>query len=175
MEKSFMLNYWIVMDVCNMKAKYLILHRELANLSQVGLHAVVGPFARVRPGSRLADKVHIGNFVEIKNSDLGPESKVNHLSYVGDSNLGRGVNIGAGVITCNYDGANKFRTEIADDVFVGSGSQLVAPVTVGRGATIGAGSTITNDVPPENLAVSRVPQKHIDGWERPRKKAAKGG
>ena len=143
--------------------------------AEIGAHAVVGPFARVRPGTRLADKVHIGNFVEIKNSDLGPESKVNHLSYVGDSNLGRGVNIGAGVITCNYDGANKFRTEIADDVFVGSGSQLVAPVTVHRGATIGAGSTITNDVPPETLAVTRVPQKHIDGWERPRKKAAKGG
>ncbi len=143
--------------------------------AEIGAQAVVGPFARVRPGTRLANSVHIGNFVEIKNSDLGPETKVNHLSYVGDSSVGRGVNIGAGVITCNYDGAYKYRTEIADDVFVGSGSQLVAPVKVGRGATVGAGSTITDDVPPEILAVSRVPQKNINGWQRPRKKAAKGG
>ncbi len=143
--------------------------------AEIGAQAVVGPFARVRPGTRLADHVHIGNFVEIKNSDIGPESKVNHLSYVGDSVVGRGVNIGAGVITCNYDGAHKHRTDIADDVFVGSGSQLVAPVKVGTGATIGAGSTITDDVPPEFLAVSRAPQKNIAGWERPRKKTGKGG
>jgi bifunctional UDP-N-acetylglucosamine pyrophosphorylase/glucosamine-1-phosphate N-acetyltransferase len=153
----------------------LIKAQSIIEDAEIGAHAVVGPFARVRPGTRLAHNVQIGNFVEIKNSDLGPESKVNHLSYVGDSTLGRGVNIGAGVITCNYDGANKYRTEIADDVFVGSGSQLVAPVTVGRGATIGAGSTITGDVPPEILAVSRVPQQHINGWQRPRKKAVKRG
>ena len=105
-----------------------------------------------------------------KNSDLGKGAKVNHLSYVGDSEVGSGVNIGAGVITCNYDGAEKHRTEIEDDVFVGSNSQLVAPVRVGRGATIGAGSTITDDVPPDMLAIGRAPQKNVEGWERPRKK-----
>ena len=138
--------------------------------AEIGPNAVVGPFARIRPGAKIADHVHIGNFVEIKNSSLATGTKVNHLSYVGDSIVGRNVNIGAGVITCNYDGANKHRTEIEDDVFVGSNSQLVAPVKLGKGVTIGAGSTITDDVPPDNLAVTRAPQKHVKGWRRPRKK-----
>ena len=138
--------------------------------AEIGATAVVGPFARIRPGAKIADNVHIGNFVEIKNSSLATGTKVNHLSYVGDSTVGRNVNIGAGVITCNYDGANKHRTEIGDDVFIGSNSQLVAPVKLGKGVTIGAGSTITDDVPPDNLAVTRAPQKHVKGWRRPRKK-----
>ena len=139
--------------------------------AEIGSGTVVGPFARIRPGTRIADHVQIGNFVEIKNSNLAAGTKVNHLSYVGDSTVGRNVNIGAGVITCNYDGANKHRTEIEDDVFVGSNSQLVAPVKLGRGGTIGAGSTITDDVPADNLAITRVPQKHVKGWRRPKKKA----
>ena len=139
--------------------------------AEIGSGTVVGPFARIRPGARIADHVHIGNFVEIKNSNLAAGTKVNHLSYVGDSTVGRNVNIGAGVITCNYDGANKHRTEIEDDVFVGSNSQLVAPVRLGRGVTIGAGSTITDDVPADNLAITRIPQKHVKGWRRPKKKA----
>jgi bifunctional UDP-N-acetylglucosamine pyrophosphorylase/glucosamine-1-phosphate N-acetyltransferase len=137
--------------------------------SRVGKGAVIGPFARLRPGTLLAGGVHVGNFVEIKNSELGEGAKVNHLSYVGDSTLGRRVNIGAGVITCNYDGANKNHTQIEDDVFVGSNCQLVAPVKLGKGATIGAGSTITKDVPADALAITRARQKHFSGWERPRK------
>lgn len=138
--------------------------------AEIGPNTTVGPFARIRPGARIADNVHIGNFVEIKNSDLATGTKVNHLAYVGDTTVGRNVNIGAGVITCNYDGANKYRTEIEDDVFVGSNSQLVAPLKLGKGVTIGAGSTITNDVPPDNLALTRAPQKHVKGWRRPKKK-----
>ena len=136
----------------------------------IGDSAIVGPFARIRPGTKTSAGVHIGNFVEIKNSELDSGTKVNHLSYVGDSTVGHKVNIGAGVITCNYDGAGKHRTEIEDDVFVGSNSQLVAPVKLGRGATIGAGSTITDDVPADSLAVGRARQKHVKGWRRPQKK-----
>lgn len=139
--------------------------------AEIGRRAIIGPFARIRPGARAADDVHIGNFVEVKNSELGTGTKVNHLSYVGDSTVGKEVNIGAGVITCNYDGANKHRTQIGDRVFVGSSSQLIAPVKVGDGATIGAGSTITDDVPADNLAVERAKQKHVKGWRRPQKKA----
>ena len=135
----------------------------------IGARSVVGPFARIRPGARLAAGVHVGNFVEVKNSYLAPGAKANHLSYVGDSDVGAGVNVGAGVITCNYDGAYKHRTVIGDDVFIGSNSQLVAPVTIDKGATIGAGSTITADVPPEVLAVTRAEQRHISDWRRPRK------
>lgn len=137
--------------------------------AEVGAGAIVGPFARLRPGTRLAENVHIGNFVEVKNSSLDKGSKANHLSYVGDSKVGRGVNIGAGVITCNYDGACKHSTEIDDGAFIGSNSQLVAPVKVGRGANVGAGSTITKDVPPETLALGRARQKNIKRWKRPRK------
>ncbi len=136
----------------------------------IGPGSRVGPYSRIRPGTRLDDGVHVGNFVEVKNSTIGRGSKVNHLSYIGDTDMGRGVNIGAGTITCNYDGANKHRTVIEDDVFVGSDVQLVAPVTVGRGATIGAGSTITRDAPPGELTLSRARQTTRPGWKRPRKK-----
>jgi bifunctional UDP-N-acetylglucosamine pyrophosphorylase/glucosamine-1-phosphate N-acetyltransferase len=136
----------------------------------LGSHCRVGPFARLRPGTRLADEVHVGNFVETKASELGHRSKANHLSYIGDTTIGSGVNIGAGTITCNYDGANKYRTVIEDDAFIGSDTQLVAPVTVGRGATIGAGSTITKDAPADALTLSRAKQVTIPGWRRPAKK-----
>jgi bifunctional UDP-N-acetylglucosamine pyrophosphorylase/glucosamine-1-phosphate N-acetyltransferase len=129
----------------------------------------VGPYARLRPGTKLAKEVHVGNFVEIKNSDIAEKSKANHLSYIGDSSVGSRVNIGAGTITCNYDGANKYRTIIEDDVFVGSDTQLIAPVTIKKGATIGAGSTITKDTPAGELTLSRSKQMTITGWQRPQK------
>ncbi|BBJ00720.1 bifunctional protein GlmU [Ferrigenium kumadai] len=138
--------------------------------SEVGANCHIGPYARLRPGSKLADEVHIGNFVEVKNSEIAAKSKANHLSYIGDSTVGSRVNIGAGTITCNYDGANKFRTIIEDDAFIGSDTQLVAPVTVGKGATIGAGSTITKDTPQGGLTLSRSKQLSIAGWQRPVKK-----
>jgi len=138
--------------------------------SEVGADCRIGPFARLRPGTRLHDEVHIGNFVEVKNSEIAHGSKANHLSYLGDSTVGQRVNIGAGTITCNYDGANKFRTVIEDDAFIGSDTQLVAPVTVARGATIGAGSTITRDTPAGELTLSRSKQVTIAGWKRPVKK-----
>jgi bifunctional UDP-N-acetylglucosamine pyrophosphorylase/glucosamine-1-phosphate N-acetyltransferase len=133
----------------------------------VGPDGVIGPFARLRPGTELAAGVHIGNFVEIKNSKIAAQSKANHLAYIGDAIIGSRVNIGAGTITCNYDGANKFQTIIEDDVFIGSDTQLVAPVTVGRGATLGAGTTLTRDAPPDTLTVSRPKQISIAGWKRP--------
>ncbi|MBI5108601.1 MAG: bifunctional UDP-N-acetylglucosamine diphosphorylase/glucosamine-1-phosphate N-acetyltransferase GlmU [Rhodocyclales bacterium] len=136
----------------------------------VGAGSIVGPFARLRPGTELGREVHIGNFVEVKNSTIADQSKANHLAYVGDATIGRRVNVGAGTITCNYDGANKFRTVIEDDVFIGSDTQLVAPVTVGRGATLGAGTTLTRDAPPDQLTVSRARQVSIPGWKRPVKK-----
>ncbi len=138
--------------------------------AQIGAFARIGPFARIRPGTSLASHVHVGNFVEIKASQIGEGSKVNHLSYVGDASVGRRVNIGAGTITCNYDGANKHRTVIEDDAFIGSDTQLVAPVTVGAGATLGAGTTLTRDAPPGQLTLSRVRQTTIPGWQRPVKK-----
>ncbi len=136
----------------------------------VGERSVIGPYARLRPGTRLASQAHIGNFVEIKNASIGGGSKVNHLSYIGDSDVGRGVNIGAGTITCNYDGAYKHRTTIGDNAFIGSGNELVAPITIGDGATTGAGSTLTKDVPAEQLSLSRSRQQSIVGWKRPVKK-----
>ncbi|MGA7749637.1 MAG: bifunctional UDP-N-acetylglucosamine diphosphorylase/glucosamine-1-phosphate N-acetyltransferase GlmU [Gallionella sp.] len=138
--------------------------------SEVGANCHIGPYARLRPGTRLSDEVHIGNFVEIKNSEIAANSKANHLSYIGDSTVGSRVNIGAGTITCNYDGANKHRTIIEDDVFIGSDTQLVAPVTVGKGATIGAGSTITSDAPAGELTLARGRQATVAGWKRPVKK-----
>lgn len=136
----------------------------------IGANCRIGPYARIRPGTTLADDVHIGNFVEVKASDIGAGSKASHLSYIGDSSVGRNVKVGAGTITCNYDGANKHRTVIEDDVFIGSDTQLVAPVTVHRGATIGAGATITKDVAAGELAISRAKQISIQGWKRPTKK-----
>jgi bifunctional UDP-N-acetylglucosamine pyrophosphorylase / glucosamine-1-phosphate N-acetyltransferase len=129
----------------------------------------IGPYARLRPGTELSADTHIGNFVEVKNSQVGIGSKINHLSYVGDTTVGKKVNIGAGTITCNYDGANKFRTVIGDGAFIGSDSQLVAPVTIGENATIGAGSTITKDAPADELTISRGRQTTIKGWKRPQK------
>lgn len=133
----------------------------------VGPASQIGPYARLRPGTELGEDVHVGNFVEIKNSTVAAHSKANHLAYIGDATIGSRVNIGAGVITCNYDGANKFRTVIEDEVFVGSDSQLVAPVTIGKGATLGAGTTLTKDAPAGKLTISRPKQITIEGWKRP--------
>lgn len=133
----------------------------------IGAKSVIGPYARLRPGTTLAEDVHIGNFVEVKNSQIAAGSKANHLAYVGDATVGSRVNIGAGTITCNYDGANKLRTVIEDDAFIGSDTQLVAPVTVGRGATLGAGTTLTRDAPAGSLTVSRSRQTSVEGWKRP--------
>ena len=131
----------------------------------------IGPYARLRPGAEIADTAHIGNFVEVKNSQVGAGTKVNHLSYVGDASIGKNVNIGAGTITCNYDGVNKYRTVIEDDVFIGSDTQLVAPVVIGEGATIAAGSTITKNAPAGQLTFCRAKeQKSLAGWKRPVKK-----
>lgn len=135
--------------------------------SRTGRRCTIGPFARIRPETELDDEVKIGNFVEIKKSTIGAGSKVNHLSYVGDTGIGRSVNVGAGTVTCNYDGAQKHRTVIGDDVFIGSGAQLVAPVKIGDGATIGAGSTITRDAEADTLTLSRAEQKTVPGWKRP--------
>lgn len=144
-------------------------HSVLEGVETTG-PCVIGPFARLRPGTRLAAGARIGNFVETKNTVLGQDSKASHLSYLGDAQIGDRVNIGAGTITCNYDGANKHPTVIEDEAFIGSDSQLVAPVTIGAGATVGAGSTITRKVPAGHLAVSRQRQTHVEGWRRPRKK-----
>lgn len=135
----------------------------------IGPDGVLGPYARLRPGTELGPEVHIGNFVEIKKSKIAAQSKANHLAYIGDAEIGQRVNVGAGTITCNYDGANKFKTIIEDDAFIGSDTQLVAPVTVGRGATIGAGTTLTKNAPADSLTVSRAKQMTLAGWERPKK------
>jgi bifunctional UDP-N-acetylglucosamine pyrophosphorylase/glucosamine-1-phosphate N-acetyltransferase len=133
----------------------------------IGAGSIIGPYARLRPGTELAEDVHIGNFVEVKNSQVAAHSKANHLAYIVDATIGSRVNIGAGTITCNYDGANKFRTVIEDDAFIGSDTQLVAPVRVGKGATLGAGTTLTKDAPEGRLTLSRGKQITIDGWKRP--------
>jgi bifunctional UDP-N-acetylglucosamine pyrophosphorylase/glucosamine-1-phosphate N-acetyltransferase len=140
--------------------------------AKVGNQSVIGPYARLRPGADLSNDVHIGNFVEVKNSKIAANSKANHLSYVGDSIVGSRVNIGAGTITCNYDGVNKHQTIIEDDVFIGSDTQLVAPVRVGRGATLGAGTTLTKDAPANQLTVSRARQVSLQ-WKRPVKQTQK--
>lgn len=138
--------------------------------AELDTNVQVGPYARLRPGTRLARGAKVGNFVETKQTEVGPGSKINHLSYVGDAVLGTDVNVGAGTITCNYDGANKHRTEIGDGAFIGSNSALVAPVRIGAGATIGAGSTISRDAPEGTLTVARARQKSLTGWQRPQKK-----
>jgi bifunctional UDP-N-acetylglucosamine pyrophosphorylase/glucosamine-1-phosphate N-acetyltransferase len=137
---------------------------SLLEQSKVGSEAVIGPLAHLRPGNTIAAKAKVGNFVEIKNSNIGAGSKINHLSYMGDADIGKGVNVGAGTITCNYDGLRKYRTIIKDGAFIGSDTQLIAPVTVGKEAYVGSGSTITKDVPPRSLALSRTEQKNIEGW-----------
>ncbi len=138
--------------------------------AMIGENCKIGPYARIRPGTKLADKVHIGNFVEIKNSAIAAGSKASHLSYIGDTEMGQNVNVGAGTITCNYDGVNKHKTIIKDNVFIGSDTQFIATVTVSEGATIGAGSTITRDVSQGQLTLSRVKQTSVAGWKRPVKK-----
>jgi bifunctional UDP-N-acetylglucosamine pyrophosphorylase/glucosamine-1-phosphate N-acetyltransferase len=143
--------------------------------ARVGVNCRVGPYARLRPGARLQEEVHIGNFVEVKESDIGARSKANHLAYVGDATVGRDVNIGAGTITCNYDGANKHRTVIEDEVHIGSDVQLVAPVTVGKGATVGAGTTVWKNAAPGELTVNEKTQVTKAGWKRPQKKKAVTG
>ena len=138
-----------------------------------GLIGATTAFARLRPGAELERGVHIGNFVEVKKSRLGEGSKANHLTYLGDAVIGSGVNVGAGTVTCNYDGASKHVTTIGDGAFIGSGTMLVAPVTVGDNATIGAGSTITKDAPAGTLTLERSKQQTLEGWKRPQKKSGK--
>ena len=135
--------------------------------AEVGAGSQIGPFARLRPGSQLAAGVHIGNFVETKKTSIGPGSKVNHLTYLGDAEIGAGVNVGAGTITCNYDGANKHKTVVDDGAFIGSNSSLVAPVRIGKGATVGAGSAVGRDVPDGGLCLTRAPRKDVSNWRRP--------
>lgn len=151
-------------DNCHIRA-YSVIEQAVINN-----RAEVGPFTRIRPGTQLQENSRVGNFVEIKNTELGENSKASHLSYLGDSEIGKNVNIGAGTITCNYDGANKYKTIIKDGAFIGSDTQLVAPVTIGENATIGAGSTITKDAEANTLTLSRITQKAIIGWMRPKKK-----
>lgn len=141
--------------------------------ARIGPAGRIGPYARLRPGTELGEDVHIGNFVEVKNAQVAAHSKANHLAYVGDATVGSRVNIGAGTITCNYDGVNKHRTVIEDDVFIGSDTQLVAPVTVRRGATLGAGTTLTKEAPADKLTLSRAKQLTIDAWQRPVKQPKK--
>jgi bifunctional UDP-N-acetylglucosamine pyrophosphorylase/glucosamine-1-phosphate N-acetyltransferase len=140
--------------------------------SATGQKCEIGPFARMRPGAQLANNVKVGNFVEIKKSTIADGSKINHLTYIGDAEVGTGVNVGAGTITCNYDGANKHKTTIGNDVFIGSGVNLVAPVEIGRGATIGAGSTITKAAPDGELTLERSKQLTVKGWKKPVKKGS---
>ncbi len=158
-----------VISDCTIGDNSVISPYTVMEKSELKVHTTVGPFARLRPGNVLEDEVHVGNFVEVKNSHLGFGTKSGHLSYLGDSSIGRDVNIGAGTITCNYDGAHKHRTTIEDDVFIGSDTQLVAPVTVHKSATVGAGTTVTRDVPAGALIVTRARPRAIEGYERPRK------
>jgi len=162
-----------VIENSTLANKILVRQGCVINDSQIGEGALIGPYAHIRPESEIGDGAHIGNFVETKGTEIGNKSKANHLSYLGDTTIGSGVNIGAGTIVCNYDGANKYRTVIEDGAFIGSDTQLVAPVTIGRGATIGAGSTITRDAPAEALTLSRSKQTSIAGWKRPVKKNTK--
>ncbi|MCG8425802.1 MAG: bifunctional UDP-N-acetylglucosamine diphosphorylase/glucosamine-1-phosphate N-acetyltransferase GlmU [Chromatiales bacterium] len=156
-----------VLRNCRIAAGVQIKENCVIEQAEVGPEAIIGPFSRLRPDTKLAAKVHVGNFVEIKKSTVDEGSKINHLSYVGDAEVGKTVNIGAGTITCNYDGANKYTTVIGDNAFIGSDSQLVAPVEVAEGATIGAGSTITKNTPPNTLTLSRSKQMSLKSWNRP--------
>jgi bifunctional UDP-N-acetylglucosamine pyrophosphorylase/glucosamine-1-phosphate N-acetyltransferase len=152
---------------CEIGDNVIVKPHSLIDGAKVGAGAEIGPFARLRPGTELADNVHIGNFVETKKTVMGQGSKANHLAYLGDAEIGSGVNIGAGVITCNYDGVNKHLTRIGDRAFIGTNTSLIAPVSVGAGATTGAGSAISKDVPDNTLAVARGKQVVIEGWKRP--------
>jgi bifunctional UDP-N-acetylglucosamine pyrophosphorylase/glucosamine-1-phosphate N-acetyltransferase len=163
----------VILKNCTVGENTEILANSVIEGASIGADCRIGPFARIRPETRLEDAVHVGNFVELKKSQVATKSKINHLSYVGDTTVGSEVNIGAGTITCNYDGANKFQTVIGDRAFIGSDTQLVAPVTVGEGATIGAGSTITKDTPAETLTLSRSKQVSVEGWQRPVKQPKK--
>ena len=159
-----------ILSNCSVAARTVIEPMSIIEDSIIGEECAIGPFARIRPGTKLMASAKIGNFVEVKKSLIGKGSKVNHLSYIGDTTMGEEVNIGAGTITCNYDGAHKHQTVIGDRVFVGSDSQLVAPVSIGDDCTIGAGSTVTKDTDSGELVISRAPQKSISGWQRPIKK-----
>lgn len=154
---------------CEIDDNTIIRPYSVVEGATVGETCTVGPFSRLRPGAELRDNAHVGNFVEVKNARIGEGSKANHLTYIGDAEIGQRVNIGAGTITCNYDGANKFKTIIGDDVFVGSDSQLVAPVTIGNGSTIGAGTTLTANVGENELVITRVRERKIANWQRPKK------
>ena len=159
-----------VLKDCEIDDNTVIRPYSVIEGATVGEDCTVGPFTRLRPGAELCNDAHVGNFVEVKNVRLGEGSKANHLTYLGDAEIGKRVNIGAGVITCNYDGANKFKTVIGDDVFVGSDSQLIAPITIANGATVGAGSTVTKDVNENELYISRAKERRIANWQRPVKK-----
>ncbi|MFP3019352.1 MAG: bifunctional UDP-N-acetylglucosamine diphosphorylase/glucosamine-1-phosphate N-acetyltransferase GlmU [Arsenophonus sp.] len=159
-----------ILKNCTIGNNSIINPYSIIEVSELSSRCTVGPFAYLRPGTKLAEKVHVGNFVEIKNSTLGIDSKARHLSYLGDAEIGCNVNVGAGTITCNYDGVNKFKTTISDNVFIGSDTQLIAPVRIGKGATIGAGTTLTNNVKENELVISRIKQRHILNWQRPVKK-----
>lgn len=161
-----------VLRDCEIDDNTLLRPYTVIEEATVGESCTLGPFSRLRPGAQMDEDSHVGNFVEMKKAHLGKGSKANHLTYLGDSEIGKRVNIGAGCITCNYDGANKFQTTIEDDVFVGSDTQLVAPVKVGKGATIGAGATITKDVPEGDLVITRAKARSIQNWKRPTKKNA---
>ncbi len=165
----------VVLRNVNIGDDVMILANSIVENSTIDNHCVIGPFARVRPGSQLAEHVRIGNFVEVKNSELGAHTKANHLSYIGDATIGSNVNIGAGTITCNFDGVNKHRTIIKDDVFVGSNTSLVAPLTVEESATIGAGSVITQTAPAKQLTIARCLQTSLINWQRPNKKEESKG
>lgn len=159
-----------VLKDCEIDDNTIIRPYSVIEGATVGEDCTVGPFTRLRPGAELCNDAHVGNFVEVKNVRLGEGSKANHLTYLGDAEIGKRVNVGAGVITCNYDGANKFKTVIGDDVFVGSDSQLIAPITIANGATVGAGSTVTKDVVENELYISRAKDRRIANWQRPTKK-----
>jgi len=159
-----------VLKDCEIDDNTVIRPYSVIEGATVGEDCTVGPFTRLRPGADMRNDSHVGNFVEVKNTRLGEGSKANHLTYLGDAEIGQRVNVGAGAITCNYDGVNKFKTVIGDDVFVGSDSQLIAPVTIGNGATVGAGSTVTRDVSENELVISRAKERKIADWQRPTKK-----
>ena len=165
--KSVKIGANTVIKNCHIADGVTILENCVIEDATIGSDSRIGPFSRIRPGTHLQGENHVGNFVEIKNADVGIGSKINHLSYIGDSEVGQRVNVGAGTITCNYDGANKHKTIIGDQAFIGSNSALVAPVTIGQGATIGAGSIITKDTPAEQLTLSRSKQVSIANWQRP--------